>query len=48
MLKFMLGGGVYYVLKVWGSINFVNLKWVLVYWCFDVMVVYCIDKYIIL
>lgn len=36
MLKFMVGGGVFYMLEVFG--DFVNLCVVLLYWCFDVMV----------
>lgn len=42
MLKFMVGGGVFYMLEVFG--DFVNLCVVLLYWCFDVMVQYWINK----
>lgn len=45
MPKFTLGGGAYYVSKVWGSSNPANPKWVPAYWRFDAMASYRIDKH---
>ena len=45
MPKFTLGGGAYYVSKVWGSANPANPKWVPAYWRFDAMASYRIDKH---
>jgi catecholate siderophore receptor len=45
MPKLTLGGGAYYVSKVWGSTNPANPKWVPAYWRFDAMAAYRIDKH---
>lgn len=45
MPKLTLGGGAYYVSKVWGSANPANPKWVAAYWRFDAMAAYRIDKH---
>jgi catecholate siderophore receptor len=45
MPKLTLGGGAYYVSKVWGSANPANPKWVPAYWRFDAMAAYRIDKH---
>ena len=45
MPKLTLGGGAYYVSKVWGSANPASPKWVPAYWRFDAMAAYRIDKH---